>query len=301
VADDSTQLTLDTLALCAMDYRFNSFYKDEMHPFVSAMLGFLSQGNLRSRRSPYMTAFYRAEDKQFVADIEYMRNLSREIVEKRIRNPQEGKRDLINAMILGRDPKTGQKLSEDTVIDNMITFLIAGHETTSGLLSFLFYYLLKIPEAYRKAQEEVDRIVGRNNVIEARHINEMPYITACLRKANLPLLRTFQMEEVLTTRFRPYACSRQRLPTESLHAPTRARWSEANTTSSQARPLTSCSMQSIPIPPCMEKTQMNGVPSVCLTRISISFLQELGKPLGREPGHASGVHLHGKRLCLLLP
>ena len=36
--DDYTRLTLDSIALCAMDKRFNSFYKDELHPFVNAMV-----------------------------------------------------------------------------------------------------------------------------------------------------------------------------------------------------------------------------------------------------------------------
>lgn len=80
-----------------------------------------------------------------------------------------------------KDPNTGNQLSHDTVIDNMITFLIAGHETTSGLLSFLFYYLLKHPESYRKAQEEVDRVLGSES-IQVHHVKELPYITACLRE-----------------------------------------------------------------------------------------------------------------------
>ena len=37
VTADFTRLTLDTIALCTMDYRFNSFYQDAMHPFVEAM------------------------------------------------------------------------------------------------------------------------------------------------------------------------------------------------------------------------------------------------------------------------
>lgn len=40
----------------------------------------------------------------------------------------------------------------------MITFLIAGHETTSGLLSFTWYYLLKNAAAYEAAQKEVDEV-----------------------------------------------------------------------------------------------------------------------------------------------
>ncbi|KAI7188379.1 cytochrome P450, partial [Hortaea werneckii] len=178
--DDFTRLTLDTLALCAMDYRFNSFYTDEMHPFITSMVNFLHEGGMRSRRPAYMAPFYRADEAQFHKDIEYMRNLSNDIVNKRKENPKETK-DLLNAMLKGRDPKTGKALGQETIIDNMITFLIAGHETTSGLLSFLFHYLVKSPDAYRKAQEEVDRVIGKGSM-EARHLNELPYITACLRE-----------------------------------------------------------------------------------------------------------------------
>lgn len=180
MTDDFTRLTLDTLALCAMDYRFNSFYTNDMHPFIASMTSFLSHGGARARRPAYMAPFFRAEDAQFFRDIEYMRQLSSDIVKERVQHPKDTK-DLLNAMSTGKDPKTGKNLSRDSIIDNMITFLIAGHETTSGLLSFLFHYLLKSPEAYMKAQGEVDRVIGKRS-IEAHHVNELPYITACLRE-----------------------------------------------------------------------------------------------------------------------
>lgn len=37
LGDDLQNLALDTIALCTMDYRFNSFYREEMHPYVKAM------------------------------------------------------------------------------------------------------------------------------------------------------------------------------------------------------------------------------------------------------------------------
>ena len=123
--DDFTRLTLDTLALCAMDFRFNSFYKEDLHPFVSSMVGFLSNGGKRAQRPGYMAPFHRSEDQQFFKDIEYMRELSGDLVQQRVDNPTD-KKDLLNAMVKGKDPKTGENLSHDTMIDNMITFLIAG-------------------------------------------------------------------------------------------------------------------------------------------------------------------------------
>lgn len=124
-AEDFTRLTLDTLALCAMDYRFNSFYTEQQHPFIEAMVNFLRIGGARARRPGYLAPFYRSEDQVFDRDVKYMRDLSADIVQQRRVEPKEG-RDLLNAMIQGKDPKTGKGLRDDVIINNMITFLIAG-------------------------------------------------------------------------------------------------------------------------------------------------------------------------------
>ena len=64
----------------------------------------------------------------------------------------------------------------------MITFLIAGHETTSGLLSFTWYYLLKNAAAYETAQQEVDRVIG-TGPITVDHLTKLPYLNAVLRES----------------------------------------------------------------------------------------------------------------------
>ncbi|KAE8372548.1 cytochrome P450 [Aspergillus bertholletiae] len=180
VTDDFTRLTLDTIALCAMGTRFNSFYSEEMHPFVDAMVGMLKTAGDRSRRPGLVNNLPTAENNKYWEDIDYLRNLCKELVDARKENPTD-KRDLLNALINGRDPKTGKGMSFDSIIDNMITFLIAGHETTSGLLSFAFYNMLKNPQSYQKAQEEVDRVIGRRK-ITVEDLQKLPYITAVMRE-----------------------------------------------------------------------------------------------------------------------
>ncbi|PWY92638.1 cytochrome P450 [Aspergillus heteromorphus CBS 117.55] len=181
VTEDFTRLTLDSIALCAMGTRFNSFYHESMHPFVEAMLGVLGGAGRRSRRPALANQLPTSENNTFWNDIAYMRNLAKEITEERRSHPSE-KKDLLNALILGRDPSSGQGLSDDSIISNMITFLIAGHETTSGMLSFVFYFLLKNPHAYKKAQEEVDTVIGRRK-ITVDDLSKVPYINAVLREA----------------------------------------------------------------------------------------------------------------------
>lgn len=47
-------------------------------------------------------------------------------------------------MLHRRDPVTGKQL-DPMIIDNIITFLFAGHDTTTGLLSFLMFHLIRNP------------------------------------------------------------------------------------------------------------------------------------------------------------
>ncbi|KAF2468655.1 cytochrome P450 [Lindgomyces ingoldianus] len=180
VTDDFTRLTLDTIALCAMDYRFNSYYSEEVHPFIQAMADFLKASGDRARRGAIAQMFYRQESQKYWENIELLRKTSQEVIKTRKEHPSD-KRDLLNAMLNGVDPKTGEKMTDDSVIDNMITFLIAGHETTSGLLSFVFYYLLKNPSAYDTVQQEVDEVIGKNP-ITVEHLSKLPYLNAVLRE-----------------------------------------------------------------------------------------------------------------------
>jgi cytochrome P450/NADPH-cytochrome P450 reductase len=163
VTDDFTRLTLDTLALCTMNFRFNSYYHDDLHPFIAAMGDFLTESGARAMRPALTSVFYQHANRKYWADIEVLRQTAQGVLDSRRRRPT-GRKDLLSAMLDGVDPKTGQRLSDSSIIDNLITFLIAGHETTSGLLSFAFYLLIKHPEAYRKAQREVDSVIGKGPI-----------------------------------------------------------------------------------------------------------------------------------------
>lgn len=123
-----------------------------------------------------MSLFYREADEKYNEDIAMLRDTAEDVLQARKANPTERK-DLLSAMLDGVDPKTGQKLGDSSIIDNLITFLIAGHETTSGMLSFAFYQLLRHPEAYRKAQEEVDTVIG-DGPIRVEHMRRLPYLAA---------------------------------------------------------------------------------------------------------------------------
>ncbi len=51
VPQDMTALTLDTIALCGFDYRFNSLYRHP-HPFVAAMVRNLLEAQKEAKELP---------------------------------------------------------------------------------------------------------------------------------------------------------------------------------------------------------------------------------------------------------
>lgn len=183
VADNMTRLTLDTIALCAFDYRFNSFYQDEMHPFVSAMVGALRESSERARRPKLVSSLLLSRARQFQADKELLESVARHLIAERRRDPKGGdKRDLLNRMLNGVDPVSDEKLSDENIGYQMITFLIAGHETTSGLLSFATYLLLKNPAVLQRARAVVDEVLGEETP-RVDHLARLGFIEQILMES----------------------------------------------------------------------------------------------------------------------
>ncbi|KAL7821162.1 cytochrome P450 [Trichoderma aethiopicum] len=182
VTSDFTRLTLDTLALCTMGYRFNSFHNGTvMHPFVISMVRALKESTVQAAMPGAINSLRKRSWHRFEKDTAYMRQLCREIIQKRKAEANPDSRDLLGALLQGRDPKSGEGLSEESIIDNMITFLIAGHETTSGLLSFAFYYMLAHPDTMEKARQEVDQVT-QGSPVTVEHLSRLPYINAVLKE-----------------------------------------------------------------------------------------------------------------------
>ena len=139
VTEDFTRLTLDTIALCTMDFRFNSFYQDGMHPFVDAMLAVLADSGAKARVPTFMHKFMVMRNKSQQENAKHMMDTAQEVVKYRRENPT-GKKDLLDSLVNWKDPKTGECMRDQRIASNLITFLVAGHETTSGLLSFALSY-----------------------------------------------------------------------------------------------------------------------------------------------------------------
>jgi cytochrome P450/NADPH-cytochrome P450 reductase len=163
VTDDMTRLTLDTIALTGFGHAFRSFEQPELHPFLQAMGRALTEAMNRTRQLPAVTGLKRRADAAYRADIAGMQELVDEVIRAR-RASGEKSQDLLGLMLEAADPVTGGTLSDENIRNQVLTFLIAGHETTSGTLSFALHLLLRNPHVLAQAYAEVDRMLPGDTV-----------------------------------------------------------------------------------------------------------------------------------------
>src|SRR3712207_6423171 len=186
VPADMTRLTLDTIGLCGFGYRFNSFYRDEAHPFVASMVRCLDQSMQQQTRLPIGNRLRVRQHRQFQEDTSFMNSVVDEIIaERKAGGDQAETKDLLSSMLTGVDKETGERLSDVNIRYQIITFLIAGHETTSGLLSFALYFLLNNHEVLDRAYEEVDRVLGDELSVAPTYaqVRELRYVSQVLKES----------------------------------------------------------------------------------------------------------------------
>ena len=68
--------------------------------------------------------------------------------------------DLLARLARAQDPETGEPMSEKQLVDNLVTFLAAGHETTAKALTWTLYLLARAPQWQERILAEIDAVVG---------------------------------------------------------------------------------------------------------------------------------------------
>ena len=89
--------------------------------------------------------------------------------------------DLASLLVQARDGD--DQLSDDEVREQILIFMLAGHETTSMSLTFALHLLGRHPDIQRKVRDEVKRVLGDRSPTAAQLIGELPYTTAVLKEA----------------------------------------------------------------------------------------------------------------------
>ncbi len=92
------------------------------------------------------------------------------------------KDDLLHRLMQARDPESGQSMNDEQLVDNLLTFYLAGHETTAKALTWTLYLLARSPEWTRALQQEIDGVTGGSEV-DAGHIEQLVLTQQVLKES----------------------------------------------------------------------------------------------------------------------
>src|SRR5688572_9233772 len=98
-----------------------------------------------------------ARDLQFAYKFRQLGKVVSAFVNRR-REAREEHPDFIGMLMNARDKETGDAMSERELIDEVMTLVVAGHETTASGLNWTWYLLSQHPEVEAKLHAELDAV-----------------------------------------------------------------------------------------------------------------------------------------------
>ena len=105
-------------------------------------------------------------------------------IARRRGSTQKGRTDIMDMLVAARD-EDGQPMSDEEIRDEIITMLVAGHETTATSLAWVIYRLLENPHVLATAQAEVKSVTGdglQASRPTAEQIAELSYLDAVIKE-----------------------------------------------------------------------------------------------------------------------
>jgi cytochrome P450 len=96
-----------------------------------------------------------SRDLQFAYRFRSLTKLVAQLIARRRQEPEEHF-DYVAMLMAARDKESGAPMSERELIDEIMTLIVAGHETTASGLNWTWYLLSRHPEAEARLHAELD-------------------------------------------------------------------------------------------------------------------------------------------------
>jgi cytochrome P450 len=122
-------------------------------------------------------------NRRLLAGLNTLNTVVYAIIEERRKQPVDtNAADLLWMLLSARDEETGEGMSDQQLRDEVLTLLLAGHETTAAALAWTWYLLSQHPEVERRLHAELDTVLaGRLPTVE--HLDALPYTRMVIQEA----------------------------------------------------------------------------------------------------------------------
>lgn len=141
------------------------------------------------------------------AAVEFLRSSLGSVIEERRKNADD-RLDLVNMLLSASDPETGRTMTNAEIVDNLMTFITAGHETTALGLAWTFDLLARHPEIETKVLAEIDAVTEGRPVI-ADDVSKLVYTRQVFSEA----MRLYPPAPIITrTALQDFQLGEYRIP-----------------------------------------------------------------------------------------
>jgi cytochrome P450 len=120
-----------------------------------------------------------------------LRDAVAQLVKQRRKDTVRGE-DLLARMARASDPGTGQSMADENIVDNIVSFLMAGYDTTAFALTWTLYLISQSPEWEARMLAEVAEVAG-DGPVTAAHAENLPIVKQVLNES----LRLFPTAPVI--------------------------------------------------------------------------------------------------------
>jgi cytochrome P450 len=105
-------------------------------------------------------------DLKFAFRFRSLTKLVAELIERRRREPEEHF-DFLGMLMATRDRDSDAGMSDKEMIDEVLTLIVAGHETTAAALTWVWYLVSQHPQTAQALQDEADRVTAKRLGLDA--------------------------------------------------------------------------------------------------------------------------------------
>ncbi|KAK2883720.1 hypothetical protein Q8A67_017357 [Cirrhinus molitorella] len=179
-------VTLDVICKVAFGVDLN-FLKQTDSPFQNAVELCL-KGMVFDIREPFFALYPKNwKTVQQIKDaVELLRTTGEKWIQNRktaIENGENVPKDILTQILkTAEEENVNSAKDHEQMLDNFVTFFIAGQETTANQLSFAIMELGRHPEIYKRAKAEVDEILGTKRDISYEDLGKFTYLSQVLKE-----------------------------------------------------------------------------------------------------------------------
>ncbi|KAJ8661380.1 hypothetical protein O0I10_002646 [Lichtheimia ornata] len=154
----TTRLTFETIGRCGFGYEFGLLDSKDApnHPFIEAMAYCLKTVVVRRQQPSLFKHLPNEQNRKFDRSVKLMNDTVDQVIKERKQGPEAGDKDkdLLGFMLNARDDQN-LGLTDENIRYQVVTFLIAGHDTTANTLAWTLYELTRHPEVEQRLLQEI--------------------------------------------------------------------------------------------------------------------------------------------------